>query len=51
MWSNGYWGKNVVPFGAGINSSVHADNKKTDDLVLGEGPTQGLYDINIKADP
>ena len=25
-----------------MNSSAHIDNKKTDVLVLGKGPTQGL---------
>ena len=25
-----------------MNSSAHIDNKKTDILVLGKGPTQGL---------
>ena len=34
--------KNVLIFGADMNSSAHIDNKKKDKLVLGLGPTQGL---------
>ena len=29
-----------------MSLSVHVDNRKKDILVLGEGPTQGLYDGN-----
>ena len=29
-----------------MNSSVTVDNKKEDNLVLGEGPTQDLNDTN-----
>ena len=36
--------------GVDISSSVHADNKKKDILVLVEGPTQGLYGITITAE-
>ena len=36
--------KNVIIFGADMNSSVHIDNKGKDILILGEGPTQGLDD-------
>ena len=28
-----------------MNSSAHIDNKKTDTLVLGKGPTQGLEHV------
>ena len=28
-----------------MNSSAHIDNKKTDILVLGKGPTQGLEHV------
>ena len=37
--SKGVWGKNVVSFGADHSSSVHADNRKTDTLIIGESPT------------
>ena len=37
------WGKNVLIFGADRSSSVHTDNENKDILILGEGPTQGLY--------
>ena len=30
-----------------MNSSVHADNKNRDILILGEGPLQGLDDITL----
>ena len=40
-------GKNVIIFGADMNSSVHVDNKEKDILILGEGPTQGLDDTKL----
>ena len=33
--------------GAGINSSIHIDNKGKDILILGKGPTQGLGEISL----
>ena len=36
------YGKNIIIFGVDVSSSVHADNKGKDILILGEGPTQGL---------
>ena len=39
---DGHTGKNVIIFGADMNSSVHIDNKNKDILILGEGPTLGL---------
>ena len=44
LLSDGSMGKNVIIFGADMNSSVHIDNKGKDILILGEGPTQGLDD-------
>ena len=32
--------RNIIIFGADMSSSVHADNKNNDNLVLGEEPTQ-----------
>ena len=40
-------GKNVIIFGADMNSSVHVDNKWKGILILGEGPTQGLDDTKL----
>ena len=37
-------------FEADVISSVHIDNKNKDALILGEGPTQGLGDITLKAE-
>ena len=31
-------------------SPVHVDNKKKDILILGEGPTHGLYDTTLTAE-
>ena len=31
-----------------MSSSVHVDNKNKNILILGEGPTQGLYDTTLK---
>ena len=33
-----------------MNSSVHIDNKQKDIFILGEGPTQGLYDTTLTAE-
>ena len=38
--SNGF-GRNCIIFGVDMSSSVNVDNKKSDILILGEGPTQG----------
>ena len=35
-------GRNIIIFCVVMSSSVHADNKKKDVLILGIGPTQGL---------
>ena len=35
-------GRNLIIFCVVMSSSVHADNKKKDVLILGIGPTQGL---------
>ena len=43
-------GKNVIIFGADIRSSVHADNKGKDILIVGKGPAQGLDDTTLKAE-
>ena len=34
-----------------MSSSVHIDNKEKDNLILGKGPTQGLDDIVLTAEP
>ena len=33
-----------------MSSSVHADNKKNDILIFGEGPTQGLDGTTLFAE-
>ena len=38
--------RTCIIFGIDMNSSVPVDNKKEDNLVLGEGPTQDLKDTN-----
>ena len=43
-------GRNVIIFGADMSSSVHADNKNKDILILGEGPTQGLDLMTLTAE-
>ena len=49
-WSDGSWDKNVFIFGVDSGSSVHADNKKKNILVLGEVLTQGLDNTTITAE-
>ena len=45
-FAHGRYGKNVIIFGVDMSSSAHVDNKGKDILILGEGPTQGLYDTS-----
>ena len=42
--------RNVIIFGADMSSSVHADNKGKDILILGKGPTQGLGEHSLTAE-
>ena len=39
---SGGFGQNAIIFGVDMSSSVHADNKKKDILILGKGPAQEL---------
>ena len=49
--SNGSgFSKNVIVFGGGMNSSVHADNKQNNILILGKGPIDGLDDTTLTAE-
>ena len=41
---------NVIIFGANVSSSVHANNKTKNILILGEGFTQGLEDTTLYAE-
>ena len=45
LFPSGGFGCNVITFGV-----VHADYKKKDILVLGEGPTQGLDGTTLTAE-
>ena len=38
----GGFGQHVMIFGVYMSSSVHVDNKKKGNLLIGKGPTQGL---------
>ena len=42
--------RNVITFGANMNSSVHIDNKGRYILILGEGLKQGLDDTTLAAE-
>ena len=44
------WGKNAIIFGVGMSSSVYADNKNKDVLILGKGRTQGLDNTTLTAE-
>ena len=44
------WGKNVVIFGVDMSSSVDANNKNKDILILGKGQTQGLDNTKLTAE-
>ena len=45
---NSDWGKNVIIFGVGMNSSVHANNKNI--LILGKRQTKGLHNTSLTAE-
>ena len=47
---DGSMGENVIILGDDMSSSLHADNKKKDILILGEGPTQGTDDTTLTAE-
>ena len=44
------FGRNVIIFRVDISSSVHADNKKKDILIIGKGPTLGLGTHTLTAE-
>ena len=44
------WGKNVIIFGVDMCSSVHANNKNKDVLILGKVQTQGLDNTTLTAE-
>ena len=46
----GGFGQNVIIFGADMSSSVHANSKTINILVLGEGVTEGLDDTTLTAE-
>ena len=50
LFTDRNYGRNVIIFGPDMNSSVHADSKGNDILILGEGPTQGLCDTTLIAE-
>ena len=50
LFPTGDFGCNVIIFGVDMSSSVHADSKKKDILILGKVPTQGLDDTTLTAE-
>ena len=44
------WGKNAIIFGVDINSSMDANNRNKDILILGKGHTQRLDNTTLKAE-
>ena len=46
----GGFGQNIIIFVADMISSIHADNKKKDILILGRGPAQGLGEHSLTAE-
>ena len=44
------WGENVIIFGADMSSSVHANNKNKDILILGKGQTQGSDNTTLTSE-
>ena len=50
LFTDGSYGKNVIISVTDMSSSVHVNNKKKDNLILGEVPTQGLDDTTLTAE-
>ena len=46
-FTDGSMGINVIILGTGMSSSVYIHNKNKFNLILGEWPTQGLYDTTV----
>ena len=44
------WGKIAIIFGVDMSSSVHADNKKKDILILGKGNTKELDNTSLRSE-
>ena len=44
------WGKNAIIFGVEMSSSVHANKRNKDILILGKGHTQRLDNTTLKAE-
>ena len=42
--------KNVIAFGGGMSSSVHADKKQNNILILWKGPIAGLDNTTLNAE-
>ena len=51
LFTDGSMERNVIILGDDTNSSVHVDDKNKCILILGEGPTQGLDDTTLTAEP
>ena len=51
LFTDGSMERNVIILGDDTNSSVHVDDKNKCILILGEGPTQGLDDTTLAAEP
>ena len=50
MFPDNSFGQNVIIFGANMSSSVHANNKINNILVLGEDFIQGINGTTIYAE-
>ena len=44
------FGKNMMIFGDDTSSSVHADHKTKNILILGKSPSDGLHDMTLTAE-
>ena len=50
MSDDSRFGKNVITLWVDNKSSVHANNRKKDVLILGKGPTQRSNDATLTAE-
>ena len=50
LFSDGSFGQNVILWGADMSSSIHANNKINNMLVLGKQFIQGINDTTIYAE-
>ena len=47
---NSVFGNDLMIYGVDMSSYIHVDNKKKHNVILDEGPAQGLEDTTLTAE-